>query len=356
MELEFGQQYMLKTGLKKFGESGKEAAKKEMSQLNQRGCFEPMDITKLTPSEKSKAQDALMFLTEKRDGTIKGRMVYNGKLTREWLSREDAASPTVATESIFLTAVVDAKEGRDVMSGDIPNAFVQTEMPEPKPGEDRIIMKITGVLVDLLVEMAPETFGPYVVFENGQKVLYVQLLLVLYGMLIASLLWYKKWVKDLKTLGFEVNPYDPCVANRIVLGAQHTVKFHVDDFMSSHVDKRVNDLFDKWLNKMYGKFGEVKCVRGKIHEYLGMKFDFSEPGKVKIDMIDYITSMVEDGPIELGPDDTAPTPAAEDLFAEGTGEKLGKERKEKFHTTIAKALWASKRARPDIERRQAPLD
>jgi hypothetical protein len=86
-----------------------------------------------------------------------------------------------------------------------------------------------------------------------------------------------------------------------------------------------------------------------------MKFDFSEPGKVKIDMIDYITSMVEDGPIELGPNDTAPTPAAEDLFAEGTGEKLGKERKEKFHTTIAKALWASKRARPDINPTVATL-
>jgi hypothetical protein len=35
---------------------------------------------------------ALMFLTEKRDKSVKGRMVYNGKPTREWLSQEDAAS------------------------------------------------------------------------------------------------------------------------------------------------------------------------------------------------------------------------------------------------------------------------
>ena len=49
-------------------------------------------------------------------------------------------------------------------------------------------MKISGVLVDLLVEMAPEVYGPYVVFENGVKVLYVQVLLALYGMLLSALL------------------------------------------------------------------------------------------------------------------------------------------------------------------------
>ena len=57
-----------------------------------------------------------MFLTEKRDQSCKGHLVYNGKPTREWLSHEDAASPTVALESIMLTAIVDAKEGRDVMT------------------------------------------------------------------------------------------------------------------------------------------------------------------------------------------------------------------------------------------------
>ena len=40
-------------------------------------------------------------------------------------------------------------------------------MPEFKPGEDRVMMKITGVLVDMSVESSPEVYGPYVVFENG---------------------------------------------------------------------------------------------------------------------------------------------------------------------------------------------
>ena len=54
---------------------------------------------------------ALMLLTEKRDKSVKGRMVYNGKPTREWLTREDSASPMAALESIMLTAVIDTHEG-----------------------------------------------------------------------------------------------------------------------------------------------------------------------------------------------------------------------------------------------------
>ena len=119
---------------------------------------------------------ALMFLTEKRDSTIKGRMVYNGKPTREWLSREDSASPTAALESKMLTAVIEAHEGRDVMTVDIPNTFIQTEMPEREEGEEWVIMKITGVLVEMMVQLNPDKYGPCVVFEKGKKVVYVQVL------------------------------------------------------------------------------------------------------------------------------------------------------------------------------------
>ena len=107
-------------------------------------------------------------------------------------------------------------------------------------------------------------------------------------MLVAALLWYKKFKGDLETIGFKFNPYDPCVANRKIKGKQHTVRFHVDDLMSSHVDKRVNDKFKRWPNELYGTYGEVKTTRGKKHDYLRMTFDFSEKGTVMIDMIDYM--------------------------------------------------------------------
>ena len=113
-------------------------------------------------------------------------MVYNGKPTREWLSREDSTSPTAMLESIMLTLAIDAKEKRDVMTADVPNAFIQTEIPEE---DERVFMKITGVLVDMLVELMPDVYGPYVVFEKGEKVIYVEVLKAIYGMLQAALLW-----------------------------------------------------------------------------------------------------------------------------------------------------------------------
>jgi hypothetical protein len=67
------------------------------------------------------------------------------------------------------TGVIKAKEERDVMTCSIPNAFIQAYLPKKEPGEDRVVMKITGVLVDMLVNINPELYGPAVVLENQKK-------------------------------------------------------------------------------------------------------------------------------------------------------------------------------------------
>ena len=46
----------------------------------------------------------------------------------------------------------------------------------------------------------------------------------------------------------------------MVDGKQQTIRFHVDDVMSSHMDPTVNDHFLKWLNKKHGDYGEVKAT------------------------------------------------------------------------------------------------
>ena len=348
-EKSFGQQYNLKKGLKMFGEAGKIAATKEADQLYKRETFRPISVKDLSPSERRKAQESFMFLTQKRDNTVKGQLVFNGKPTRDYISREDAASPTAANESVAITCAIDAIEGRDVMTADIPNAFVQTKLPETKRNEDRVVMKITDQLVDMLVELDPELYGNYVVYEGGRKVIYVIILRALYGMLVASLLWYEKFRKDLESIGFEFNPYDPCIANRVKNGNQHTIRFHVDDIMSSHVNKRVNDKFLEWLNRNYGKLKTVTATRGKLHEYLGMTIDYSEKGKVKFRMDDYVEKMIEEFPVKLKSTDTAMSPASNSLFEIGNSKLLAKDRANIFHTFVAKALFLSKRARPDIQ-------
>jgi hypothetical protein len=342
----FIQTYSLNKGLKKFGDRGKEAAQKEMKQLHDRVVFEPILIAEMTQLERKRAMESLIFLTEKRDGTIKARTCANGSTQREYIPREEATSPTASTEAILITGVIDAKQKRDVMTLDIPNAFVQT--PIPKGGE-KIIMKIRGRLVDLLLEICPGVYDDYVVYEGKNKVLYVKMLMALYGMLISSILYYKKFRKDIESIGFEVNPYDICVANRTVKGEQQTVTWHVDDVKSSHVDSKVNDDFHIWCEKMYGsdKVGHVKVVRGKVHDYLAMILDFSIPGAMKLDMRYYIKQMIKDFGYDIKSIKT--NPWTEKLFKVNTESKnVDEERRAVFHTFVMKAMFLCKRARPDI--------
>ena len=127
----------------------------------------------------------------------------------------------------------------------------------------------------MLLELDTETYNKHVVFENGKKAIYFVVFRAIYGMLVASLLLYKKFCGDLEKVVFEFNPYDTCVTNMIRVGKKHTVIFHVEDNMSSHVKPKVNDMFKEWMNPNYGNNDELKANRRKLHEYLGMTFDFT---------------------------------------------------------------------------------
>ena len=99
-----------------------------MKQLHERNVFEPMHPYKLTKEERSKALKSLMFLTEKKDGRIKARICANGSIQLVYIPKDDAASPTASTESILMTSIIEAKQNRDKITADTPNAFVQTDI------------------------------------------------------------------------------------------------------------------------------------------------------------------------------------------------------------------------------------
>ena len=157
--------------------------------------------------------EGLFLITQKRTREHKGRLAYNGKPTRQWISWEDKSSQIAATESIFVTCAADAVEKWDVMAVDIPNAFIQAVLPKAKIGE-RVIMKMRGRIVNWLIELNPTEYLGKVVYEKGQKVLYLEVLRALYGMLIVSLQWYCKIRSHLEAIGFVFNLYDHCVASR----------------------------------------------------------------------------------------------------------------------------------------------
>jgi hypothetical protein len=357
-------QVSLKAALKTWGTEAEEAIGKEMKQLHWRNSFKPMHWKTLTSEQRKQVLESHIFVERKRDGVLKARTVAGGNKQRGYILKEDASSPTVSNEAVMLTCVIDADENRDVAIVDIPNAFVQTVVEDEK---DRAFIRIRGPLVDILVAIAPDVYREYVTIgKKGEKQLLVQCLNALYGTMVASLLYYKKFVKSLRSKRFKLNPYDPCVANKQVDGEQLTVCFHVDDCKISHISpKVVSDTID-WLRSEYENVfedgsGLMKVHRGKTHKYLGMSLDFSHVNQCRITMIDYVDEIVaayDKASSELDDGFTLvfkkgnrskSSAAPDDLFVvDEDAEKLSEEGQTAFHHLVAKTLYISKRARPDL--------
>jgi hypothetical protein len=128
-----------------------------------------------------------------------------------------------------------------------------------------------------------------------------------------------------------MNPYDWCVANKMIDGKQCTVLWHVADLKIAHVNEVVNTNIIKKINDKFGKEAPLTITRENIHDYLGVTLDYSEKGKVKIKMLDYINKMLSDLPAEM--DGESPSPAANHLFTVNDDQtKLGEKKAQLFHT------------------------
>ena len=104
----------LKAGFKHWvsDAEAEEAGTKEVNQLHWRDTFAPKHYSETTSDEKSKVLESHMFITKKRLGDTKARLVVGGYKQRDYLTKEDSSSPTVATESVLLTSIVEAAKKR----------------------------------------------------------------------------------------------------------------------------------------------------------------------------------------------------------------------------------------------------
>ena len=343
-------QMHINQGIRKFGEQGIQAGYKEMKQLHERAAVIPINVEMLSDKEKEQIIDSLLLIEEKRDGSVKGHTVAHGDQQKKHLEKDEVHSPMVNNNSVFLTAVIEAKEGCNVRVHNVPNTFVQTD------NDEKVVMKVKGKAAELLVRTDPKLYRKFVLYERGVVVLHVELAKALYGQLKAALLFYKKFVRDLQGIGFKLNPYHPCVANRTINGSQHTVCWHVDDIKSSHVDKTVQDDFEAWMIKTYdqdkkGKVvGKLKKSTGKVLSYLGMELDYSKKGEVSIGMTEYVKKMVGDFEDYEKLSKKVATPAENNLFeVHDDVEKLSEKQSMVFHNAVAKSLYLCKRSQPDIQ-------
>ena len=101
-----------------------------------------------------------------------------------------------------------------------------------------------GTLIHLCLTLSPtiyanlsevSVYGSYVItYHKGVKQLIVQCENKIYGILTVSLIYYKKFRKNIADEGYEFNLYNPYVAKNVIKVSQMTVCFHVKNCKLSH--------------------------------------------------------------------------------------------------------------------------
>jgi hypothetical protein len=130
--------------------------------------------------------------------------------------------------------------------------------------KDFTLLKMEGKLVDIMCNVYAD-YKKFACYENGKKVLYLELLKAFYGCIQSALLWYELFSSTLQGMSFELNPSETCIENKVIDGKQCTIVWHVDDTNISHEDsKALSDV----IQKIEARFGQmtVTCLLRHDHQ------------------------------------------------------------------------------------------
>ena len=151
--------------------------------------------------------------------------------------------------------------------------------------------------------------------------------------------------KVLKRLDFKLYDYDNCVTNKNIVGSQCTITSYVDD---QKIPRRSHTVLKPIIEFIEEVYGEISVIEGDEYEYMGMVFRYLRNKKVvEFDMRHHLEEA-----LEMFTGDTSKSanyPAATHLSeVDEKCEKLNVKDTALFHGTVAKLIFVSKRARPDI--------
>ena len=111
-----------------------------------------------------------MFLKQNRTGKIKARECADGKLQQEYIGEGEASFPTISIYALFTSFKTNTIDKRQVMTCDIPGAFLQSDWPSNKP----TYLKFDDIMVDMLLEI-DTTLKEHVITRGQYKLMYSKL-------------------------------------------------------------------------------------------------------------------------------------------------------------------------------------
>ena len=110
-----------------------------------------------------------------------------------------------------------------------------------------------------------------------------------------------------------------------------TILVYVDDlFIMSGHKKSLTEVAET----LKAKYGGITTTEGHVHDYLGIKWDFSTPSQVTLSMKGYVTDLLKKYGPNASVNDQSPL--------------LGKDKRELFNSAVMTLHYLAKRVRPDI--------
>ena len=338
----FASHMSTKKAIADYGDLAIQSLITEIDGFLEREVWQGILWSSLSNTQRKRILRSSTFLKEKFDLfgkliKLKSRIVVDGSMEDRTLFKEsDISSPTAALSSVLAVVTVAAAEDRQVLTLDIGQAYLNSNMP----GD--VMVRLEPVIAMLLCER-DKSFKPYL-DERGSMI--VRLNKAQYGCVESARLWYNTLSAKLVSMGYEVNPYDPCVFNRIgTNGKQTTAVIYVDDILATSEE---NCDLEELAAAMEAEYKTISVKRGDVHEYLGMLFEFRKSGakgKVFVSMEKYTTELLD----ELSVFTTSDDPAASTLFdIRDDSPLLGETQRELLHRTVAQLLYLATRTRPDI--------
>ena len=346
----------------------------ELDNITKMGVLRGRHIRELSPAQVKKIIPSQMNVTTKVDPTsdghgrivttkAKARLVAGGdRQDRSQYTRSDTTSPTCTITGLFAHIALAASEGEEVAVTDVTCAYLNAAMPKDDPTK-LVFLRVDAFITPMLVRANP-AMAQYV-SQTGTII--VELDRALYGCIESAKLWFDELSSTLKTMGFIANDCDPCIMTKYIKGVRITVIIYVDDLL---ISCRILVHILWVISSLERKYGKLKVSSGKVHSYIGMVLDFTNPDYVSVNQ----TGMIEDiitstrAAVEDYTSSTPPTPfrafanrlkivssarpktpAAPYLFNVSTDSPpLHDLLKVIFHSAVAKLMFISTRTRQDI--------
>ena len=312
-------------------EATRTANMEELKNCLRKQVWEPIHAKRALPSK--------MIVKEKKlpNGEfdkLKSRICGGGHRQDASLFKDaDISSPTVALTSVLAIAAIAAHLHHHVMTVDFTAAYLNAKMKGAP-----IDMLLPPDITDLLTEIDPS----YKPFVRADRKVAVRLKKALYGFKQSAMLWYKELISTLEELGFKRNPYDNCALIRMRGGDIDRILVYVDDlFITSASESTLEDIG----NALRRKYGELTTHKGKLHNYLGIQWDFNTRGQATLSMEGYVNEVIR----KYGVHVRYKTPATDTLFSSDPDSPLLSQKKQElFHSAVMTLHYLAKRTRSDM--------